>query len=47
VAGPAAVAEWAGNPDRTAAAFGPDGAFAATIARIPAGAAETGAVARV
>jgi hypothetical protein len=46
VAGPAAVAEWAGNPDRTAAAFGPDGAFAA-IARLPAGAAETGAVARV
>jgi hypothetical protein len=47
VAGPAAVAEWAGNPDRTAAAFGPDGAFAATIAQLPAGAAETGAVARV
>jgi hypothetical protein len=44
VAGPVAIAEWTSNPDRTAAAFGPDGAFAGTAAKTAAGGAETGAV---
>jgi hypothetical protein len=28
VAGPVAIAQWARHPHQTAAAFGPDGAFA-------------------
>jgi hypothetical protein len=45
VAGPVAVAQWAGNPGQTAAAFADDGAFAGHAAH--AGPVEAGAVAPI
>jgi hypothetical protein len=45
VAGPVAMAQWAGNPNQMAAAFADDGAFIGEAA--PAGRAEAGAVSRI
>jgi hypothetical protein len=45
VAGPVAMAQWAGNPNQMAAAFADDGAFVGAAA--PAGRAEAGAVSHI